>query len=319
MKKAKSDPSKPQTEANKEEARDLPEPEERLSDGDRRAEEEAAALEGPKPVKAESKGKRTKGAGQKKTAAPAAEGSAMTRFRRLWKEEMGEARSRAGKLWGRFRTKKYIRPKRGQVRQLIRSRFTYQELLGVLFALCPLVGVTGTVADGVAAGVISTLTVLGSAVIIELFRRILPGGMVSLCHMIIVAGFTTGLTLLLQAFAPQLVEELGIYLSMTVISCLALERQVAPSREQGTLFLLLDCIVTGLSFTLLLAAVSLLREFLGAGALFGFPVFGGTAPLPIMAGPFGGFFCVGCVAALTQALQLGRKKADPAAKGRRAA
>ena len=243
----------------------------------------------------------------------------MARFRRLWTEEMGEVRKRTGRLWSRFRSKKYIRPQKGQVRQLVRSRFTYQELLDVLFALCPLVGVTRTVADGAAAGVISTLTVLGSAIIIELFRRILPGGMVSLCHMIIVAGFTTGLTLLLQAFAPQLVEELGIYLSMTVVSCLVLERQVAPSREQGALFLLLDCIVTGLSFTLLLAAVSLLREFLGAGMLFGFPVFGGTAPLPVMAGPFGGFFCVGCVAALFQGVQLKRNKRAPAEKGRRAA
>ena len=243
----------------------------------------------------------------------------MMRFRSLWKEEMGEVRQRTGRLWSRFRTKTYIRPQRGQVRQLIYRRFTYQELLGVLFALCPLVGVTGTVADGAAAGVLSTLTVLGSVVIIELFRRILPGGMVSLCHMTVVAGFTTGLTLLLQAFAPQLVEELGLYLSMTVVSCLALERQVAPSREQGTLFLLLDCVVTGLSFTLLLTAVSLLREFLGAGALFGFQVFGGVAPLPIIEGSFGGFFCLGCVAALAQALQLGRKKKRPAVNGRRAA
>jgi electron transport complex protein RnfE len=189
----------------------------------------------------------------------------------------------------------------------------------VLFALCPLVGVTGTVADGVAAGVLSTLTVLGSAVIIELFHRILPGAVTSLCHMIIVAGFTTGLTLILQGFAPQLVEELGLYLSMTVVCCLVLERLVAPSREQGTLYLLLDCVVTGLSLTLLLAAVSLMREFLGSGALFGFPVFGGAAPLPIMAGPFGGFFCVGCVAALVQGGQLRRKRSAPAEKEREAA
>ena len=115
----------------------------------------------------------------------------MARFRQLWNEEMGEARRRAGGLWSRFRAKTYIRPQKGQVRKLLRRRFTYQELLGVLFALCPLVGVTNTLADGVAAGAISTLTVLGSAIIIELFRRILPGGMASLGHMIIVAGYTT--------------------------------------------------------------------------------------------------------------------------------
>ena len=72
MKKAKSDPSKPQTRANEGEARDRSELEALCSDGERQTEGEAAG-----PVKAEPKGKRTKGAGQRKTAAPATEGSAM--------------------------------------------------------------------------------------------------------------------------------------------------------------------------------------------------------------------------------------------------
>lgn len=236
-----------------------------------------------------------------------APGTPAARLRSLWSEELGGARLRAGRLWGRFRSKNYVRPKSGQVRQLIRRRFTYQELVGVFLALCPLVGVTASAADGLAAGLLSTLTVLGSVFIIEIFRRVLPDGIGPTGHMILVAGFTTALTLVLRAFLPLLVEELGIYLSMTVVSCLALERQVSPSRKQGSLFLLMDSVLTGLSFTLMLTAVSLLREFLGRGALFGMPVLGGRAPLAIMAGPFGGFFCLGCVAALAQGLQPRRK------------
>lgn len=239
-----------------------------------------------------------------------ASGSQAGGLRRIWSEELGGARQRAGRLWGRVRNKNYVRPQKGQVWQLLRRRFTYQELVGVFLALCPLVGVTASAADGLAAGLLSTLTLLGSVFIIEIFRRVLPDGIGSLGHMILIAGFTTGLTLALRAFLPLLVEDLGIYLSMTVVSCLALERQVSPSRKQGSLLLLLDSVITGLSFTLILTGVSLLREFLGCGALFGVPVLGGAAPLAIMAGPFGGFFCLGCAAALVQGLQPRRKPAE---------
>ncbi len=243
-------------------------------------------------------------------------GSEPAGLRRIWSEELGGARQRAGRLWGRVRNKNYVRPQKGQVRLLFRRRFTYQELVGVFLALCPLVGVTSSAADGLAAGLLSTLTLLGSVFIIEIFRRVLPDGIGSLGHMILVAGFTTGLTLALRALMPLLVEDLGIYLSMTVVSCLALERQVSSSQKQGSLFLLMDSAITGLSFTLILTGVSLLREFLGSGAVFGVPVLGGAAPLAIMSGPFGGFFCLGCVAALAQGLQPRRK---PAAERRRRA
>ena len=294
MKKAKSDGQRPE-----EAIEALLEQREQEAEAEARAHAES--------VPAKSKGRRQKkSAPEKKRNAPE---QGKRDFRQLWRQEMAEAKERAGHLWGRFRKKDYVRPQGKEVRSLLRRRFLYREQVGILFALCPLVGVTNALADGILAGLISTLTVLCSAFLIEIFRRILPGSVGSLCHMILIAGFTSGLTLVMQAILPQIVEDLGIYLPMTVVSCLVLEWMVDGSREKGMMFLLLDSLTTGVSFTLLLAAISLIRELLAGGTVLGIPLLGG-GPLAIMSTPFGGFFCLGCVTALIQGLQLvpGRRK-----------
>ena len=299
----------------KKETSDARKPEEDIDRLLEQQEQEAEAEVRAQAAHGQKQTGKSKGRKEKKKAPPVQKAKESKKvqekktFRQLWRDEMTEAKERAGSLWGRFRQKDYMRPQGKEVRSLLRRRFLYREQIGILFALCPLVGVTNALADGILAGLLSTLTVLCSAFLIEIFRRILPGGVGSLCHMILIAGFTSGLTLVMQAIVPRTVEDLGIYLPMTVVSCLVLEWMVDGSREKGMVFLLLDSLTTGVSFTLLLAAISLLRELLASGTVFGFPLLS-EGPLSIMSSPFGGFFCLGCVTALVQGLQLvpGRQK-----------
>ena len=229
----------------------------------------------------------------------------------LWLQEWGQLRQRAGHVWGRLRGKQVIRPARHQLRDIARRRFRYEERSVILFALCPAVALSGTLAAGLLAGVVILLTMVFGAALISLFRLLLPRGVGRLCHVVILAALVSGFSLVGQALFPQLVEDLGIYLPLVAASCVVLEQTLTDSHQNGSLYLLADACACALSFTLLLAALSIPRELLGQGTLLGFPVLGGLRPLTILSQPFGAFLMLGLAAALLQWLHsLGERRRE---------
>src|SRR5690606_19467974 len=85
---------------------------------------------------------------------------------------------------------------------------------------------------------------------------------------LIIASFVTCAELLMQAFAFELYQALGIFIPLIVTNCAILGRADAFASRNPPLPALFDGLMMGLGFALVLLALGALRELVGTGALF---------------------------------------------------
>ena len=151
---------------------------------------------------------------------------------------------------------------------LIKENPTFVLMLG----MCPTLAVTTSAVNGLGMG-LSTMVVLAlSNMIISALRKIIPDKVRIPAYIVIIATFVTIVELLMHAFVPGLYSALGIYISLIVVNCIILGRAESYASKNPVFPSLFDGIGMGLGFTMALTIIGLIREFLGAGTLFGFAI-----------------------------------------------
>lgn len=149
---------------------------------------------------------------------------------------------------------------------VIKENPTFVLMLG----MCPTLAVTTSAINGLGMG-LSTMVVLAlSNMIISALRKIIPEKVRIPSYIVIIATFVTVVELLMHAYVPSLYSALGIYISLIVVNCIILGRAESYASKNPVLPSLFDGIGMGLGFTVALTIIGLIREFLGAGSLFGF-------------------------------------------------
>ena len=192
---------------------------------------------------------------------------------------------------------------------------TFIQVLGT----CPPLAVTTSAINGIGMGLSTMAVLVCSNLFISLLRKIIPDTVRIPCFIVVIASFVTIVQLLLTAFLPALNESLGLYIPLIVVNCIVLGRAEAFASKNGPLTSLCDGIGNGLGFTLALCFIGLIREFLGAGTLFGVTVLPEAFPktLVMIMAP-GAFFTYGTLMAIFKRL-IGKMKANKAAKEEAAA
>ncbi len=162
---------------------------------------------------------------------------------------------------------------------LIKENPTFVLMLG----MCPTLAVTTSAINGLGMG-LSTMVVLAlSNMIISALRKIIPDKVRIPAYIVIIATFVTIVELLMHAFVPGLYSALGIYISLIVVNCIILGRAESYASKNPVLPSLFDGIGMGLGFTMALTLIGLVREFLGAGTVFGFSIDGVFGnPIPVI-------------------------------------
>lgn len=148
---------------------------------------------------------------------------------------------------------------------IIKENPTFILMLG----MCPTLAVTTSAINGLGMG-LSTLVVLAlSNLLISALRKVIPDKVRIPAYIVIIATFVTLVELLLHAYVSSLYESLGIYISLIVVNCIILGRAESYASKNKMLPSLFDGLGMGLGFTLALTIIGLVREFIGAGTIFG--------------------------------------------------
>jgi len=134
-----------------------------------------------------------------------------------------------------------------------------------LLAMCPTLGVTSSVTNGVGMGVITTLVLCVTNLIISAIRKITPDEVRIPVFIVAIATTTTVMELLMAAFMPDLHSSLGLFLSLVVTNCIILGRAEAFASKNGIVASLADAAGCGVGFTLALIIISFFRELFGTG------------------------------------------------------
>lgn len=180
---------------------------------------------------------------------------------------------------------------------LIKENPTFVLMLG----MCPTLAVTTSAINGIGMGLSTTAVLMMSNLFIGLLRNIIPDKVRIPAFIVIIASFVTVVDLLLQAFVPSVYEALGIYIPLIVVNCIIFGRAEAFASKNGPVISFFDGIGMGLGFTGAITIIGLVREFLGAGTLFGVEVLTkipGYTPAAIFIMAPGAFFVLAVLTAL---------------------
>ena len=181
-------------------------------------------------------------------------------------------------------------------------------LLILNIGLCSSLGITTSIFNGLGMGAGMTFVLVMSELVISLFRKCIPSSIRLPVFIIVIAAFTTIVQLVLQAFVTSSYDALGVFLPLIVVNCIIMGRVEAFASKNSIGESVLDGIGMGIGYTIVLVAISLIRELFGAGTLLA-----GTAlkvelipesfRIGILNSAPGGFIVFGIVAAINQSMQ----------------
>jgi len=164
----------------------------------------------------------------------------------------------------------------------------------LVLGLCPVLGVTTSMENGIGMGLATTFVLICSNVLISALRNIIPSKVRIACYIIIIATFVTVVELLMQAFAYPLFLKLGMFIPLIVVNCIVLGRAEAFAAKNNMILSFADGLGMGIGFTLSLGSLGGIREILGTGTFFGHSVFGPLyEPFTFMVQAPGAFICLG--------------------------
>lgn len=164
----------------------------------------------------------------------------------------------------------------------------------VVLGLCPALAVTTSLLNGIGMGVAATFVLVCSNIIVSMIRNIVPAKIRIPIYIVVIATFVSITEMIMAAYTPALYKALGIFVPLIVVNCIILGRAEAFAGKNSVLRSTLDGFGMGIGFTIVLCVVATIREMLGDGKLWGFPIMGQSYdPMLLMILPAGGFFVLG--------------------------
>ncbi|MBR0146479.1 MAG: electron transport complex subunit E [Eubacterium sp.] len=151
---------------------------------------------------------------------------------------------------------------------VIKENPTFVQMLG----MCPTLAVTSTAINGLGMGLATTAVLTMSNLMISALRKVIPDKVRIPAFITIIASFVTIISFLMQAYTPDLYDSLGVFISLIVVNCIILGRAEAYASKNPVIPSIFDGLGMGLGFTVGLTLIGIIREFLGAGKIFGFEV-----------------------------------------------
>lgn len=194
---------------------------------------------------------------------------------------------------------------------LIKGLWRENPVFVAVLGMCPTLAVTNTAINSLAMASATFFVLVFSSLFVSLLRKVIAKQVRITTYIVIIATFVSLVDMLLAALVPDIHKELGAFIALIVVNCLILGRQESFAAKNKVGAALMDAIGMGLGFTIALLMIGIVRELLGNGSLFDIPIFGTSfEPWIIMILPPGGFFTLGFLLLLFNAVALRRAKAN---------
>lgn len=137
-----------------------------------------------------------------------------------------------------------------------------------LLGLCPLLAVTGSVVNAIGLGAATVMVLVTSNVLVSMIRNVVPDTVRLPTFVMIIAAAVTVTELLMQAYAFEMFEILGIFLPLITTNCVILGRAEAFASKNPVMRSAWEGFTMGLGFLSVLVVLGALRELIGSGSLF---------------------------------------------------
>ena len=136
-----------------------------------------------------------------------------------------------------------------------------------LLGLCPLLAVTSTFVNGVGLGIATLSVLVLSNALVSATRRWIRSEIRIPIYVLIIASLVTCTELIFKAWFPALDRSLGIFIPLIVTNCAIVARAEIFASRNPVGSSIVDGLVMGVGFALLLMAIGAFRELVAMGWL----------------------------------------------------
>lgn len=149
--------------------------------------------------------------------------------------------------------------------QIWKNNPVFVQVLGI----CSTLAVTNVVKNTVVMclGLLFTLALSGFT--ISALRKLIPARIRIMVEMLIIASFVIIVDIFLQAYQPEVSRQLGPYVGLIITNCILMGRAEAFALSNPPFLSMVDGISAGLGYSVVLLTISVFRELLGSGTLWG--------------------------------------------------
>ena len=181
---------------------------------------------------------------------------------------------------------------------LLKGIIQENPVLILVLGTCPTLATTSSVISAFSMGIVATLVLVCSNIVISALRKVIPDTVRIPCYIVIIASFVTAMQMLLQAYLPSIYDMLGVYLALIVVNCIILGRAEMYARKNTVVDSALDGLGMGIGFLVALLIMATIREVLGAGSFAGIAIpYLESFKIPILTQAPGGYLVFGLVIA----------------------
>lgn len=145
--------------------------------------------------------------------------------------------------------------------------WTNNQALVALLGLCPLLAVSNNVMNALGLGIATLFVLVASNTTISLLRHTIRTEVRIPVFVLLIASFVTIVELLMQSYFYDLYLILGIFIPLIVTNCAILGRAEAFASKNTWDKSMLDGLMMGLGFALVLVVLGAIREIVGSGTL----------------------------------------------------
>lgn len=180
-------------------------------------------------------------------------------------------------------------------------------LFVMILGMCPTLAVTNTAINGLAMGLATSFVLVSSEIVISLVKKLIPNDVRIPSFILIIATFVTFTDYFLKAFLPDIAASLSLFVPLIVVNCLILGRQESFASQNPVHRSIADALGMGIGFTWGLVVLSIIRELLGMGSIFGAEILGtGYRQMIFMILPGGAFITLGILVGIINLINLKR-------------
>ena len=156
---------------------------------------------------------------------------------------------------------------------LIKLPFSKQNPITVqVLGVCSCLAVTAQLKPAVVMALSVTVVVALANLIISLLRKTIPPRIRIIVQLVVVSMLVVLVDQVLKAYLYDVSKQLSVFVSLIITNCIVMGRLEAFAMSHPPLPSLMDGIGNGLGYSVVLVTLGFVRELLGSGTLWGYPV-----------------------------------------------
>jgi Na+-transporting NADH:ubiquinone oxidoreductase subunit D len=158
------------------------------------------------------------------------------------------------------------------VKEIVRALWASNPISKQILGICSTLAVTVQMKTAFVMCVGLTLVVAFSSLSISLLRKTIPRNVRIMAEVMIIATLVIIADELLRAFLYEISKQLSVFVGLIITNCIVLGRTEGYALSNPPFRSFVDGLANGIGYSSVLMSVSLIREVLGSGKFFGYPV-----------------------------------------------